>query len=126
MGGNGLDFAWPALAQGLYFAATGLWSLTGIQSFQKVTGPKTDLWLVRTVGTLVLVIGAVLLLAAGRRVASAEVAALGLGSAVGLTAVDVVYVGKKRISRIYLLDAALEILFVVGWMVAGFGGGRPS
>ena len=37
----------------LVYLATGLWPLFNIESFQQVTGPKTDLWLVRTVGVLV-------------------------------------------------------------------------
>lgn len=43
--------------QGIYFLLTGLWPLVSIESFQWVTGPKTDLWLVYCVGCLVAVIG---------------------------------------------------------------------
>ena len=43
--------------------ATGIWPLLDIESFQDVTGSKTDLWLVRTVGVLVAVIDGVVLLA---------------------------------------------------------------
>ncbi|HEX2022926.1 MAG TPA: hypothetical protein VHH36_09430, partial [Candidatus Thermoplasmatota archaeon] len=63
-----------AAGQGAYFAATGAWPLLHMPSFLAVTGPKTDLWLVDTVGALVLVVGAVLLLAAGRDRVSPEVA----------------------------------------------------
>jgi len=31
-----------AIAQGLYFLATGLWPLVDVGSFQAVTGPKTE------------------------------------------------------------------------------------
>ena len=55
-----------AVIQGVFYLATGIWPLLDIVRFQLVTGPKTDLWLVRTVGVLVTVVGAVLLLA-GRR-----------------------------------------------------------
>jgi len=41
----------------------GIWSLVSIGSFQKVTGPKTDVWLVKTVGVLVIGVGAALGLA---------------------------------------------------------------
>jgi hypothetical protein len=34
---------------------TGLWPLVSIGTFQQVTGPKTDLWLVKTVGVLIAV-----------------------------------------------------------------------
>ena len=42
-----------ALAQGLCFTATGLWPLMHMPSFEAVTDPKEDKWLVRTVGVLV-------------------------------------------------------------------------
>jgi hypothetical protein len=45
-----------ALVQGLYFLMTGLWPLVSIGTFQHVTGPKIDLWLVNTVGVLVEVV----------------------------------------------------------------------
>jgi len=47
-------------AQAIYYIITSLWALAGIRSFQKVTGPKVDIWLVKTVGVLVGVIGAVI------------------------------------------------------------------
>ena len=53
-----------ALAQGLYYAFTGVWPLISMSSFLAVTGPKTDLWLVNTVGILVLCSGLVIFLAA--------------------------------------------------------------
>lgn len=52
-----------ATGQGLYFLVTGIWPLVHIKSFQWVTGPKVDLWLVKTVGVLIAVMGAVLTLA---------------------------------------------------------------
>src|SRR5436190_3160854 len=86
--------------QGLYFAATGIWRLVHLASFEAVTGPKTDDWLVQTVGALITVIGAVLLLAAGRRRLSAEVALLAVGSAAALAAVDVIFVTRGVIAPI--------------------------
>ena len=32
-----------ALAQAVFYALTGIWSLVGIRSFQKVTGPKSGM-----------------------------------------------------------------------------------
>jgi hypothetical protein len=55
-----------ALIQGTYFFMTGVWPLVSIDTFQRVTGPKVDLWLVNTVGVLVAVIGAALILAGVR------------------------------------------------------------
>jgi hypothetical protein len=112
-----------AIGQGLYFLATGLWSLVSIETFQMVTGPKRDIWLVKTVGAIVSVIGGVLILAGIRRRITPEVTLLAAGSAASLTAIDVVYVARRRISPIYLLDALGELLFIAGWL---FTGGRRS
>jgi hypothetical protein len=103
-----------SLAQGLFYFITGVWPLVSIGSFQKVTGPKTDLWLVKTTGVLISVIGVVLLVAGFRRREGPEIPLLAVGSAAGLTGIDVVYVAKKRISPIYLLDALVE-LGLIGW-----------
>lgn len=99
--------------QGVYYMTTGIWALVGIDSFQRITGPKTDLWLVKTVGALVLAIGAVLTLASFRRRVPAEVGLLAAGSATGLAAIDGVYVSRGRISPIYLLDGVVEAIGIV-------------
>ena len=106
--------AW-SITQGLYFALTGLWPLLHIRSFMAVTGPKTDLWLVRTVGVLVLAIGAVLLVAGWRRHVSSEIVLLATASAAGLAAIDVIYVARRVIDKIYLFDAAAEAILIAGW-----------
>ena len=49
------------VVQGVYFLLTGVWPLLSIRTFEAVTGPKVDRWLVKTVGLLVAVIGASLL-----------------------------------------------------------------
>jgi hypothetical protein len=89
-----------------------------IGTFQKVTGPKVDLWLVKTAGVLITVVGAVLGLAGRRRRVTLEIALLAVGSAAGLTAIDVVYVAKRRISPIYLLDAVAEVGLIGLWAIA--------
>ena len=110
-----------ALLQGVFYVATGLWPLFDIDSFQMVTGPKADLWLVRTVGVLVTVIGAVLLFAARGRRVSDEIVLLAVGSALGLAMIDLVYALSGRISAIYLADAAVEIGLAVLWVFGRFG-----
>jgi hypothetical protein len=109
-----------ALIQGAFYVASGIWPLIDIDSFQAVTGPKIDLWLVRTVGVLVTVIGAVLVTAARRGVISSEITLLAVGSALGLAAIDIIYVLSGTISPVYLADAVVELGFVAGWIL-----GRP-
>ena len=44
-----------AWVQAGYFVVTGVWPIVHMRSFLAVTGPKTDLWLVKTIGVLVTV-----------------------------------------------------------------------
>jgi hypothetical protein len=100
----------PELAlQGLYYVATGLWPIFHMRSFEAVTGPKHDKWLVKTVGTLVTTIGSTLLLSAFREPFSEAARFLGVSSAVALTGIDTIYAAKGTIPKIYLADAAAEI-----------------
>lgn len=109
---------WLAAGQGIYYVGTGIWSLVDLASFQAVTGPKTDLWLVRTVGVLVLASGAVMLLSASRLRVPIETALLAIGSALGLAAIDVVHATRDVISDVYLVDAAVEVALAILWGVA--------
>ncbi len=104
-----------AAVQGLYYVATGAWPFIHLASFLAVTGPKTDIWLVYTVSVLILVIGMVVLAAAWTNRVSGEVIVLAVGSAIGLTGIDVVYVLRDVISEVYLLDAIAEVLLIAGW-----------
>jgi hypothetical protein len=104
-----------ALAQGVFYVLTGLWPIIHIDSFLLVTGPKTDLWLVRTVGVLVTVIGLVLVSGFRRRSISDELVLLAMGSALGLAAIDITYALSGRISPIYLADAVVEIALAGLW-----------
>jgi hypothetical protein len=114
-----------AAGQAALYAATGIWPLVHMASFEAVTGPKRERWLVRTVGVLVAGIGATLALAAWRRSFGPEIRLLGGASAAGLAAVDLWYAGvRRRISPIYLADAAAEIALGVAWAVFARRGAR--
>ena len=106
----------PSLVQGCYYASAGLWPLVSIDTFQMVTGPKTDLWLVRTVGLLITIIGLILLLAWWRRTMALEIAVLATGSAAALAAIDVYYVARRLLSPIYLADALAETALIAWWV----------
>jgi hypothetical protein len=98
--------------------ATGVWPLLSRRTFEAVTGPKTDWWLVKTVGLMITAAGGAMLLAAARRRTTPEVALLAVGSAASLTAIDMGYVAKNRISPVYLLDAAVEMGLIGLWTLA--------
>jgi hypothetical protein len=104
-------------AQGAYFAITGLWPLFHYPSFEKVTGPKTDVWLVKTVGALVSVIGLLLLRAAVYREINMSTVIAGAGSAFALMMIDIVYVSNRVIRPVYLADAIVEMIVVTIWML---------
>jgi energy-converting hydrogenase Eha subunit E len=106
-----------AYSQAAYFLFTGVWPLVDIRSFERMSGPKVEDWLVKSVGIQVSVVGAVLAFAANRRHLTPELEFLALASALGLAGIDVVYVGRRQINPIYLLDAAIEFGFIAGWMV---------
>jgi hypothetical protein len=105
-----------AVAQGITYIATGLWPVVHLRSFEAVTGPKLEGWLVKTVGLLVTAIGATLLVGRSDPGAERTIRVLGMTSAAALAGVDVYYAGKRRIKRVYFADAALELAFVVAWL----------
>ena len=104
-----------AHAQGVYYTATGLWPLVSMKTFERVTGPKHDDWLVKTVGLLITAVGVTLVHAGRRPRIHQEIRVLAALSAAALAAVDVVYVARRRISPVYLLDAIPELALLAWW-----------
>lgn len=88
-------------------------------SFLWVTGPKEDLWLVRTVAVLITVIGLVLLAAGIKKRVTPEIRWLGIGGAAGLGFIDVYYSLNDVIRNVYLLDAIGELVLILLWLWAG-------
>lgn len=105
-------------AQALYYAGTGVWPLVSPGTFQLVTGPKADMWLVKTFGLLVGAVGlGIGTGAAGDRV-SRETRVLALGSAAALGAADAWYVARGRIRKSYLIDAAAQAALLAALLAA--------
>lgn len=86
-----------------------------MRSFEAVTGPKVDRWLVKSIGSLISVIGCSLLVGAREQPTPPSLKTLAVGSALALGTADVVYVAKGRISRVYLLDAVAELALLGLW-----------
>lgn len=118
-------------SQGVYYGATGLWPLLSVESFQLVTGRKTDHliathpteadhWMLYTITLLIVAISLVILRAAWFRNVTADVILLGLLSAAALTGIDIVYVARGTLRPVYLLDAAAEMACILGWLVVVF------
>jgi hypothetical protein len=95
-------------AQGAYYLFSGLWAVVDRRGFEAVTGRKKEYWLVRTVGLLAGTIGLSLLAGTRGGRSSSETTVLGVAAGASFTAVDLVYVARRRISPVYLGDAAVH------------------
>ncbi len=111
-----MDVRALAGAQAAYYVVTGVWPLVHMRSFEAVTGKKREPWLVQTVGVLVTSIGASLGMAARRRHATAETRTLGATSAAALAGIGIWHRYRTGLRRIYLADAALELLIAAAWL----------
>lgn len=106
--------------QALYYSITAIWPIVDVESFVEVSGPKTDVWLVKTVAVLLIAISINFFVNLYTRSYSTSVVALALSSAIGLASIDIYYVSINRISRVYLADAALEIILIIAWLIIIF------
>ncbi len=104
-----------ARLQGWYYVITGGWALLSVGTFELVTGPKRERWLVRTVALLLCVIGASLQQAVRHGRVTPETRLVGAGTAASLAAIDVLYVLRGTLRPVYLLDALVELLFIRAW-----------
>ena len=98
-----------------FFLVGGLWAVLSRRSFEAVAGPKVDYWLVRTVGGLLTIVGTVIAVATFRGRLTPDIRWLAMGTSGVLIAIDLVYVAKRRISPVYLLDAATNLMLIAGW-----------
>jgi hypothetical protein len=101
-----------------YYVASGVWPLVHMRSFEAVTGPKTEHWLVKTVAVLAVANGVALAAGLQRDEIATETIVLAVCSAAAFTSIDVVYATRGRIAPIYLADAALEVALAAA-IVAG-------
>ncbi|HEY0742010.1 MAG TPA: hypothetical protein VGD40_11140, partial [Chryseosolibacter sp.] len=86
-----------------YMLITAVWPIVHIESFMDVTGPKNDIWLVKTVGALLIPMAFALFLQMfTKRNVTALI--LGGGSAIAFSAIDFYYALNDVISDIYLAD----------------------
>lgn len=105
-----------ARAHAAFNVVGGLWPLLAMPSFEAVTGPKADRWLARTVAALMVANGVAQWRATAAAAELPSARRIGLATAGTLAAVDLVYAPRHRISRMYLVDAALEGAWVLAWL----------
>lgn len=108
---------WLLWSHATYILITAVWPIVDIESFMAVTGPKRDVWLVKTVGALLIPVAATLysflIIDTDRRPAIL----LGSLTALSFTIIDIYYAVSDVIPDIYLADAGVELIFLVGWIV---------
>lgn len=103
--------------EGIFYLLTGLWPLLHLGSYQRVTGFKTDLWMVVTVGALLALYGLSFLMESRNLIISKAIMALGIAAPLILLWIDVYYVYSGVISPIYIVDALIENLLVLSWLI---------
>src|SRR5215207_8082007 len=103
-------------AHGVANLVGGAWPLVHLRSFEVVFGPKSDRWLVKTVGGRLIVNSLQTQLAASSTAGGVRHARrLGVGTVAVLAAIDLIYVPAQRVSKMYLLDAAVEMGWIFAW-----------
>jgi hypothetical protein len=104
-----------ARLHGGFNVISGAWPLLHRRSFEAVLGPKRDYWLVSTVALLLLGNGTVQLTAPDTVDGLAMARRLGMVTAASLGLIDMVNVPRERVSRMYLVDAAVEAAWLLVW-----------
>lgn len=83
----------------------------------EVTGPKTDVWLVKTVAVLLLAISISLFTSFLLKKINIPVITLAISCCLVLVFIDCYYVWNGTISKIYLLDAVAEGFLLILWAI---------
>jgi len=88
-----------------------------VDSFIVVTGPKTDIWLVKTVAALLVAVSITLMASTYTLRVSREICILAIFTSLNLVIIDMYYSLSGTISDIYLMDVAPEVIFAVSAFV---------
>src|SRR5438105_1611245 len=82
----------------------------------KVTGPKTDIWLVKTVSVLLIPISICLLCALYFKLQPLPVILIAATTSAGLASIDFYYTVNRTIKWVYAIDGVLESIFFFIWI----------
>jgi energy-converting hydrogenase Eha subunit E len=104
------------IIQGIYTTITALWAIVDIGSFMKVTGPKNDIWLVKTLSVILLAIGLTFISHSFQHKISLPAITLALSTSLSLAIIDFHYVSEGVISRVYAADGIIQVIFFVFWI----------
>lgn len=102
--------------QCIYTLITAVWPILDIQSFMEVTGYKTDVWLVKTVGALLIPVAACMGTHLFIRSDHTPVFVLGAFTAIAFICIDFYYALNDVIPDIYLADGVVQVIFLITWI----------
>jgi hypothetical protein len=104
------------LFQGIYIFVTAIWGILDIQSFMAITGPKTDVWLVRTVSFLLIPYSFLCFYLYHNPQKLSYLAILCMFTmGLGLLSIDLYYYEQGVIRGVYLIDAFFQVIFLMIW-----------
>jgi hypothetical protein len=115
--GSNKIFRYLLITQGVYYLITALWGILDIDSFMAVTGPKKDVWLVKTVSVLIVPIAVCLISFLFFKSDPMSAIILGLTSTAGLAIIDFYYSIRDVISDVYMVDGAVQVLLFIWWII---------
>jgi hypothetical protein len=104
--------------QAVYIFLTALWPLVDIDSFIRVTGPKEDIWLVKTVAALLLSVSSAMFYSLTKKQVTGLVIILAVTNAVAFLCIDFWYSSVGRISSVYMLDGFVQLSFLFAWALS--------
>ena len=114
-----------ATAQGASYLGFAAWLFGRPRQYRDRHAIEASEWVLRAHGTWMVVTGATLLSAAARgKTSSTEVRLLGVGSAAGLAANDVLGAARRDVPPIYYSDLAWESALGALWLAAIRRGAR--
>lgn len=104
-------------AQSMYYLVTAIWPFVSSTSFQEILGPKQDWWLVQTFSLLIAGIAIAMLASLKVSRTCQETRLYGLSVATVLATSEVWFVVSGTIRVTYLIDAVVQLLIVIGWLI---------
>lgn len=101
--------------QGIYYLFTALWPIIDIKSFMIVTGHKTDIWLVKTVGALLIPMSLTMITHIFLRTDHLPIVVLCFTAAIAFAIIDFYYAMHDVILDVYMIDGAIQLGLICTW-----------
>lgn len=114
---------WLWASTSAYSMVGGAWPLVAPRHYERITGHKSDKWLMSAISLHFEVTAAVMARAALTERVTPEVATLVVGSSLSMAGLSLVNVARGRIPSVYLMDAVGHLVLCAGWIA---GARRPG